>query len=464
MKIHFIGIGGFGMSGLAEYFLLNGHTVTGSDLSDSGLLQILREKGAKIYIGHSAQNLSTDTELVVYTPAVAPDNPELIKAAELKLKIIKRAELLGVIVNKKKLIAVSGTHGKTTTSAMITYALLKNNYDPTVFIGGAMEFLNDSTFRNGESDFAVVEADEYDRSFLTLKPDIIVITSIDLDHLDIYKDIDGIKAGFKQFIKNAKKDVIIVANGDDRNILDILSGIKNTQKILYGFNELNDFKIIETKIDEYYKFKFSEKGIGDNLQKSVFEKTISLKVRGKHNALNCLAAYIACKIIGLDSESFVNVIKEFTGVRRRMELKYKNKFEVYDDYAHHPAEIRATFEALKTGFNGKIITVFQPHLYSRTRDFYKEFAESLKDNDIVILTEIYPAREEPIENVKSEMIYEVLKKNYKCEVYLKKKEELIEFIQNLPIDNSRIIFQGAGDITNICDKFISSLENKESKS
>lgn len=464
MKIHFIGIGGFGMSGLAEYFLIKGHTVTGSDLSDSGLLQILREKGAKIYIGHSAQNLSPDTELVVYTPAIASDNPEFIKAAELKLKIIKRAELLGVVVNKKKLIAVSGTHGKTTTSAMIAYALLKNNYDPTVFIGGAMGFLNDSTFRNGESDYAVVEADEYDRSFLTLKPDIIIITSIDSDHLDIYRDIDGIKSGFKMFLKNAKKDFIIIANGDDENILNVLSDINKAQIILYGFNKLNDFRIIESEFDEYYKFRFVEKNIKNNLETSISEKTISLKVKGKHNALNCLAAYITCKIIGLDSESFIKVIKEFTGVRRRMELKYKNKFEVYDDYAHHPAEIRATFEALKTGFSGKIITIFQPHLYSRTRDFYKEFADSLKDNDIVILTDIYPAREEPIENVSSEMIYEVLKKNYKCEVYLKKKEELIEFIQNLPIDNSRIIFQGAGDITNICDKFISSLENKESNS
>ncbi|MCX7833223.1 MAG: UDP-N-acetylmuramate--L-alanine ligase [Ignavibacteria bacterium] len=458
MKIHFIGIGGFGMSGLAEYFLSNGHTVTGSDISDSNLLRRLKENGAIINNYHSAENLSSDTDLVVYTPAISPDNPELIKATELKLKIIKRAELLGAIVNRKKLIAISGTHGKTTTSAMIAYELIKNNFDPTVFIGGSMNFLNDSTYRNGHSEYAVVEADEYDRSFLTLKPDIIVITSIDSDHLDIYKDLEGIKSGFKEFIKNSKKESIIVACGDDENIRDVLSEVKNMKVIFYGFAENNDYRIIRTDCDEFYRFYFLEKKENNNVQE--YTREIILKIKGKHNALNCLAACIVCKQIGLGINKFANVIKEFSGVRRRMELKYKNKFEVYDDYAHHPAEIKATFEALKSGFKGKMITIFQPHLYTRTRDFYLEFAESLKENDIIILTDIYPAREEPIENVSSKLIYDILKQRYNCDAYLIKKEELVDFIFSLPLENSKIIFQGAGDITNVCDRFISLLERK----
>lgn len=456
MNIHFIGIGGFGMSALAEYFISEGHTISGSDVADSLLIRNLMEKGANIKIGHSEENLSANTEIVVYTPAIAPDNPELIKAKKLNIKTIKRAELLGMVVNEKKLIAVSGTHGKTTTSAMIAFALLKNSYDPTVFIGGAMEFLNDSTFRAGKSDLAVVEADEFDRSFLTLKPDIIVITSIDLDHLDIYKDIDEIKSGFRMFIKNAKESSIIIACGDDLNIQDVLSDLEKNKVLFYGFGEFNDYRIIKTEVDGEFKFIFSEK-------ESYREDEIELKIKGKHNALNCLASYIVCKKLGMEKKKFINAIKDFPGVRRRMELKYKNNFEVYDDYAHHPAEIRATFEALKSGFKGKLITVFQPHLYSRTKDFYADFAESLKENDIIILTDIYPAREEPIENVSSKLIFNVLKDKYNCNVYLKSKDEIIEFILTLPIENSKIIFQGAGDITNVCDKFIGYLLAKKEK-
>ncbi len=460
MKIHFIGIGGFGMSALAQYCISEGHSVTGSDISLSNLLKNLIEKGANINIGHSEDNLTDDTDLVVYTPAIANDNPELIKAQKLKLRILKRAELLGVVVNEKKLIAVSGTHGKTTTSAMIAYTLIKSNFDPTVFVGGELVFLENSTFRTGKSNIVVVEADEYDRSFLTLKPDIVVITNIDLDHLDIYKNIEDIKSGFRMFLKNSKPDSVFVANGDDENVLDVLSDFDRNRIITFGYKKENDLYIDDCDNGNDNKFQI----IVNNPQnvftsKSKFE--IQLEVKGKHNALNCLASYITCMFLGLKTEMYVNVIKYFPGVRRRIELKYKNSFEVYDDYAHHPVEIKATFEALKKGFNGKMITIFQPHLYSRTKDFYIQFAESLKDNDIVILTDIYPAREEPIKDVSSKLIFDEIKRKYNCEVYYVNRENIISFLNRLPVENSRIIFQGAGDITNVCENFVNTLKEKK---
>jgi UDP-N-acetylmuramate--alanine ligase len=448
MRIHFIGIGGFGMNGLAEYLLRQGYFVSGSDMTKSELTVRLEMLGAIIFYTHDKTNIPPDTELVVYSSAVKSDNPEFAEAQRRKIETIKRAEMLGRIANKSYLISVGGTHGKTSTSAMISYLLVECGFDPNVFVGGAMEFLSNGTSRAGNGKYCVVEADEYDRSFLTLESNAAVINNIDADHLDIYTDINGIKESFTEFINNCRENAIIIANGDDENVKDVLSRT-NIEKKLFGTGNSNNYRItnIEHNTGQDYKLKFSletdDKKIND----------ILLQVPGFHNAMNAAAAYIVCEILKIPVSKYKEVIKNFKGVKRRLELKYSGGIKIYDDYAHHPAEIQSSFDAVKNISSGRIITVFQPHLYSRTKDFYREFAVSLKQNDIIILLGIYPAREKPIEGVTSELICNELRKITKNEVYSIKKEEINKFLLNRIEENDTLIFQGAGDITDVCEEF-----------
>lgn len=436
------------MNGLAEYLLRQGYFVSGSDLNKSDLTIRLEIMGAIIFYSHDVSNIPPDTELVVYSSAVKSDNPEFAEARRRKIETIKRAEMLGRIANDSYLISVGGTHGKTSTSAMISYLLIECGFDPNVFVGGTMEFLSNGTSRAGNGKYCVVEADEYDRSFLTLKSDVAVINNIDADHLDIYSDINGVKDSFSEFINNCRENAFIIANGDDENVSDILSRVP-VQKKLFGTGNRNNYRItnIEHNKGNDYKLKFNletdDKQISD----------IHLKVPGFHNAMNAAAAYIVCEILNIPVNKFKEVIKNFTGVKRRLELKYSGLITVYDDYAHHPAEIQSSFNAVKNISTGRVITVFQPHLYSRTKDFYREFAESLKQNDIVILTGIYPAREKPIEGISSELICNELRKISKNEVFNIKKEDINEFLLTRIKENDTLIFQGAGDITDVCKEF-----------
>jgi len=384
-KVHLIGAGGIGMSGIAEYLAKKKFIVTGSDANPGQITKRLEKFSVKISKGHAESNLPDDTELVIYTSAVKDDNEELQKAKRLNITTVKRAEALGNIVNDKFLIAVSGTHGKTTTTAMIAKVLIDSKNDPTVFVGGNLEFLNGGTSRIGKSEIAVVEADEYDRSFLTLKPDIIVITNIEADHLDIFKDLDDIKSCFGKFISNGKQGLKVIGCGDDENILSVLSASK--QKILYGFNKNNNYRITD--------ISYNERGLTYNLGKV----EIRLNVLGRHNILNSAAAYIVADEFKVSDEGFNDSIKTFTGVKRRLELKFNKGIKVYDDYAHHPTEVKASLEALKKNHKGRIITVFQPHLYSRTRDFYKEFGEAFSIADVLMLMKIYPAREKELKGM-----------------------------------------------------------------
>ncbi|MBN1633535.1 MAG: UDP-N-acetylmuramate--L-alanine ligase [Ignavibacteria bacterium] len=455
MRIHFIGIGGFGMSGLAEYLLRQGYFISGSDLNKSELTVRLETLGAIIFYSHDKTNIPPDTELVVYSSAVQRNNPEFMEAERRKIEIIKRSEMLGRITDDSFLISVGGTHGKTSTSAMISYLLIECGFDPNVFVGGAMEFLSNGTSRAGNGKYCIVEADEYDRSFLTLKSDIAVINNIDADHLDIFSDINGVKESFSGFINNCRRNALVVANGDDKNVKDIL-GKTNTKKMLFGTGNHNDYRVvnIEYNVGQDYKIKFSietdEKKIND----------ICLKIPGFHNAMNAAAAYIVCEILKISVNQFKEIIKNFPGVKRRLELKYGGAINVYDDYAHHPAEIKSSFEAVKKISAGRIITVFQPHLYSRTKDFYREFAESLKLNDIIVLTDIYPAREKPVKGVTSALISNELRNITKNEIYNIKKENIIDFLIKRIIKNDTVIFQGAGDITGVCEEFTELLKFK----
>ena len=440
------------MSGLAEYFLSRGSKVSGSDLTESPVTDKMKQSGIKIYTGHFEKNINPDLDLVIYTSAVKDDNPELVEAKKLGIKAIKRAKMLGAVVNDKFLIAVAGTHGKTTTTAMIAKLLTDAGLDPLVFVGGNVDLFGGSAARIGKGNYAVVEADEYDRSFLTLEPDIAVITNIDEDHLDIYKDLNDIKNTFKSFISGSKHNSKVVYCGDDINTLDVVQSLA-VENISYGFSENCKLRITDYNT-----------GIGkinySLLNSHSKYENITINTPGKHNVLNSAAGFAVSKLLNIDFDVFRQSIGGFKTVQRRLELKYDgDNIKVYDDYAHHPREIESSLNALKESYPGKrIITVFQPHLYTRTRDFYKEFAETLSIADEIFLMDIYPARELPIDGVTSLLIKDCLNKFNRKVFYCREKDELIEKLKNALNDNVIIVFQGAGDITFVCDEFINSVK------
>jgi UDP-N-acetylmuramate--alanine ligase len=449
-KIHLIGIGGIGMSGIAEYLAKKGYDVSGSDMTMTDITKRLQSMGVKISEGHNGEYLDKDTNLVVYTAAVHDDNSEFKKASVFGIKMIKRAEMLGHIVNGMFLIAVAGTHGKTTTTSMIAKILLDNNYDPTVFVGGNVSFLEGASSRIGDGKYAVVEADEYDRSFHRLKPDVAVITNVEYDHSDIYKDFNDMKKAFGEFCKNLKKDGKIVAYGDDLNTREVVENTGIEDRVYYGMKKNNDYRI--------KSIKYAKDGVKFTLEK----KDVHLNLFGEHNILNASAARIASRAAGIKFRGFQKSIESYKGVQRRLELKYDGDVKVFDDYAHHPTEVNATMDALKRMKPKRIITVFQPHLYSRTRDFHGEFADALKKNDIFILAKIYPARESPLEGVTSEMILDGLSEREKKKAfYIKNEQEIYSKLYEIMKKGDYIIFQGAGTITNFCNEFVSLMERNE---
>ncbi len=450
-KVHLIGIGGIGMSGIAEFLAGKGAVITGSDLKESVTTRRLERIGVRIMTGHSEDNIPDDCELVIYTSALDDENPELKKARARGIRTMKRAEALGNLVNDLFLIAVSGTHGKTTTTAMIAQMMIDADMDPTVFVGGAFDLFEGASSRIGKSEIAVVEADEYDRSFLQLRPDILIITNIDPDHLDIYHDMNEIVDNFRAFIKLKKPNAKIIACGDD---VDVNNAIRDEASVsTYGFNTRNEHPITDVSFE------------GSRSEYTIDGEMISLRVPGAHNILNSAACYLTGRELKLSVTSISNSLREFSGVNRRLELKYENGLMVFDDYAHHPAEVKASLDAIKK-FNhgGRIITVFQPHLFTRTRDFYKEFAESFNGTDILLLSKIYPAREKEIEGVTSRLILSEYFKMGKNGIYIEAPDELLETLEGIAKEGDIVVFQGAGDISGLCDSFVRRLVKKNSAS
>ncbi len=443
-KVHLIGIGGIGMFGIADFLIAQGYKVSGSDIHRSKLTDELKSRGAEIFIGHKKENISDDVNLVVYSSAVKKDNPEYIAAS--KIKLIRRAEMLGEIVNPRKLISVSGTHGKTTVSAMISFILTENNFDPLVFVGGNLNFLGNKASRFGSGEYAVAEADEYERSFLALKSDILVINNVELDHTDIYSSDDDIKKAFLEFCHNSKEGCKIIFNLDDFGAEEVASKVEYRHLISFGMNSSSDYLLSEINYGE----EFTEFYLNDI--------KIAIKLHGEHNVYNAAAALIASVYAGVDIENILLSLAKFTTVKRRLELKYNVNIRVYDDYAHHPTEIKKSLDALREINKGRIITVFQPHTYSRTERFSKEFAESLSNSDIIFITDIYPAREEPIKGVNSELIVNQIKSTNNNVYYEKESSNLINALLSIINKNDTVLFQGAGDITNICDDFVKNIK------
>lgn len=389
-RIHLIGIGGSGMCPIAEILLTKGYNLSGSDCATSDTLDRIKSYGIPVFMGHEAKNVE-GAELVVYTAAVKKDNPELLAAKALDIPCIERSIMLGIITRKfKRSIAVSGTHGKTSTTGMLTQILKGSGFDPSAIIGGKLPYIGGNGCA-GKSDIVVCEACEYVDTFLQLTPYISLILNVDADHLDYFKNIDNIKKSFNKFAKQTSNTIIV--NGDDKNAVDSVSDVQ-LNIIKFGFDESNDYYAANYEIIDkaFGRFDFIYKG--ENLC------TITLKVPGKHNVYNALAAASTAHFLGVSPKDIAENLEKFTGVHRRFEILGKPKgITVADDFAHHPTELTATLLAAKSmGFN-KVWAVFQPHTYSRTSMLLDDFAKALSIPDVAIISEILAVREDNIYNI-----------------------------------------------------------------
>lgn len=445
-KIHFVGIGGIGMSGIAELLIKQGYNVTGSDLRKTDITEHLREIGADIIQGHDS-NIVKNADVIVKSSAVRDDNPEIIAAKSNKIPVIRRAEMLSEIMRMSYGIAVAGTHGKTTTTSLVGMVLQNADLAPTIIVGGKIMNIGSNNLL-GSGKHIVVEADEFDRSFLSLTPIIAGITNIEADHLDCYDNLEDIKNAFIQYANKVPFFGSIVLCLDDHGSQSIIPYLKK-RIITYGLSkqadiraeniEMNEFV---SKFDVYYKHnKLTE---------------IELNIPGHHNILNSLMAIS----IGLELDIPIMTIKEglrkFKGVFRRFEFKGKfDKALLYDDYAHHPTEIQATLKGVKENTDKRIVVVFQPHLYSRTRDFHEEFGKSFFQSDVLIITPIYPAREDPIPGITGKLIAnDAIQHGHRNVIYIDNNKDIIPKIREIFRENDIIITMGAGDIYRYGERLI----------
>ena len=439
-NIHFVGIGGIGMSGIAELLHSLNFKVSGSDLIESDRTNYLLQLGINIKIGHSSKNI-TNPDLVVYSSAVNLDNIEIIESKNRAIPIIRRAEMLGELLKLKKMsIAISGTHGKTTTCSMLSSILIEANLNPTLVIGGIVNNFGSNAI-SGQGDIIVVEADEFDRSFLSLKPTMSIINNLDLEHTDCYKDINEVKEAFITFINSLPFYGITGICIDDKNIRDIINKIKRPYKTFGLDSKAN----IRAKNIKYSGFESTFSLFVNNK----FMHDFKLFVPGKHNIQNSLAAITMALELNINIDIIKRGLEKYNGVKRRLEITHHldNGTILIDDYAHHPSEIKASISAIKKSFNNRIVTIFQPHLYSRTLNFYHDFAEALSLSDILILMDIYPSREKPIDDVSSDLIYnEMVKKGHK-NIFLNNDISLIpKIMSDIHQDGDIIITMGASDI------------------
>ena len=443
--IHFIGIGGIGMSGMAELLFRLGYDISGSDHQSSDRTLHLEKIGIDMFIKHHQKNIA-NADVVVYSSAITKDNIEILFAQDNKIPVIRRAELLGELLKVKKTsIAIAGTHGKTTTSSMLGLILLEAELNPTLVIGGIVNKFNTNAI-SGSGDIILVEADEFDRTFLSLKPTISVINNLDLEHLDCYNNLEDLQLAFIQFANSVPFYGLISLCIDSANVKDIIKDIKRP---FITFGTTKEASISAQNI------KYDKLGSTFELyQNHTFIDNISLNMPGEHNVLNSLAAISIALELNINIDIIKKTLQNYSGVRRRFELKYEtlNGVDIIDDYAHHPSEVNATINAAKLGWNKRIISIFQPHLFTRTRDFYKEFAESFIKSDIVIITDIYPARENPIKGITSKLIVdELLQLGHRNVHYIPSPLSLPIFIKELELNNDIILVMGAGNIWRICD-------------
>lgn len=429
-KFHFVGIGGIGMCGLAELLHNMGAKVVGSDLSENNNTERLKNMGVKIFKGHESTNID-DADVLVYSSAVKETNPEVVKAKKMKIPLIPRAEALAEIMRLKRGVAVAGTHGKTTTTSLASAIFLHAGLEPTIVVGGRFELIQ-STARLGDGEWILAEADESDGSFSKLSPEIAIITNIDSDHMEYYKNFDNLKKAFLGFAEKVPFYGTCIIYGDQKTNKDLFQNYSK-KKLFYGFDEDNDYVLSGSHGS--YKLFFHGAKLGE----------FKLKVPGKHNALNATAAIIAGLSAGIAFESCVEGLLKFDGVDRRFEFKGEaGKIKVYDDYGHHPTEVIATLSAFKEKFpNNRLVVLFQPHRYTRTQICWNDFITCFNEADLLFLTDIYSAGEMPIEGVSSKILSEKIKTPQTY--YHPKNAALCDYlVQHLKQDDIFLTL-GAGD-------------------
>lgn len=456
-KVYFIGIGGISMSGLAMILKKQGYIVEGSDISYSNTIETLNSLDIKISIGHSSENITDDIDAVIYTAAVSDDNEELTEAKIKNIKIIPRSELLGYIMNRFKYsIAVSGSHGKTTTTSMLSQILIDCELDPTIAIGGILPSIKSNT-KIGESQFFVAEACEYCNSFLSFYPYVAIILNIDYDHVDYFGSIEDVRESFKKFTKNVPREGVLVINGDIENLPQITDGLE-CNIITFGTNKNCNCdwyaENIVVREDGCYDFSIRKRTTDNRI---IDFGRCKISVIGEHNIYNCLSAVATCDFLGIDIKSKLPVLSNFTGAGRRFEYmgNFKNS-TIYDDYAHHPTEIKATLSSAKNLNFDKVWCVFQPHTYSRTKALLEDFTQSFDDADVVIVTDIYAAREKKQDGIHSlDLVDRILKRDSNKKVYyIKSFEEIIDFLMKNVSGNDIIITMGAGNINSVGKELI----------
>jgi UDP-N-acetylmuramate--alanine ligase len=445
-RIHFVGIGGAGMSGMAELLLNLGYEVTGSDLSRTAITDRLHSLGARMSYSHRTENVE-GADVVVYSSAIMLANPELKEAARRKIPVVRRAEFLAELMRMKEGIAVAGTHGKTSTTSMVGKILKEANLDPTLIVGGVVKSLGSSA-RLGHSNFLVAEADEFDRSFLKLTPTIAVVTNIDVDHLDCYRNFKAIKRAFLQFLNRVPFYGTCILCIDDKGVESILPKIER-KVITYGLREDAHIRASDVTFGDFTS-EFT-------LTHRTETRKFVLAVPGVHNVRNALAAISVGIELEIPTDSIASALANFRGVQRRFEVKGMiDGVTVVDDYAHHPAEIEATLGATRSGIEHRVVTVFQPHLYTRTKDFFKDFAAALGMSDVLVVTDVYPAREAPIEGVSGELIVQAAKDlGHQAVHYVPELDALTPFLRKITERGDLLITMGAGDIWKIGEEFLS---------
>ena len=442
-KIHFVGIGGIGMSGIAEVLLNLGFKVSGSDLRKTDTTERLEQLGARIFYGHREENVQ-DVDVVVVSSAVKFDNPEIQKAKELFIPVIQRAEMLAELMRIKYSIAVAGAHGKTTTTSLVSSILGYAGMDPTCVIGGKLNSLG-SNAKLGDSKFLVAEADESDGTFLLLFPTIAVATNIDLEHLDFYKDINEIKTAFLTFLNKVPfygLDIICI---DNSNLQGLIPQLKR-RYMTYGLSKQADLRA-ENITYKWFETTFRVVHRGEDLG------DITLSLPGIHNVVNALAACGVAIELDIPFITVREALKNFSGIQRRLEIKWDGDIKLIDDYGHHPTEIKATLSAIRKMWKGRVVVVFQPHRYTRTKALMHEFVTSFNEADVLIVTEIYPASEEKIEGIAGHVLSEKIKASgHKNVIFAPTKEDAAEKVLQLARDGDVVITLGAGDLYKIGER------------
>ncbi len=441
-KIHLIGVGGIGMSGIAELLRRNGYTVTGSDVKSNETIRQLEANGVRVFIGHAEENVA-QAELIVFSSAISNENPEMIAAEKNQIPAIPRAEMLAELMRLKYGIAVAGAHGKTTTTSMISLILVQAELDPTIVVGGRMDNFGGTNARMGMGKFMVVEADESDGSFNKLTPAIAVVTNVDREHMDHYQTMGKLKNAFSSFLNKVPFYGLCVVCGDDPYLKTILPKVSRRKKT-YGFNPGN----------QYHLESYEPSGTGSKVALNISgEKvTLQLRVPGKHNALNAVAALAVADELGVDRAVALKALQEFNGVQRRFQKRGEKAGVCFiDDYAHHPSEIRAVLSAAREQYpNSKVRVVFQPHRYSRTEDLLDQFSTSFKACDSVAVTDVYAAGESPIAGIDGSTVADsISREGHVSAQHLSSPKQAIEFFLSESVPGDIIMTLGAGDLPGV---------------